>query len=209
MSTLDARICIAACATTLIGTAGNWYLDSDKNVLDSAYMTVMTLTSIGYGDHVPVTPAARAFAGALSLLGMGIFGAAMQVAATRRIAWMERAGWRSGSASAVAIVAQAALLLAVLGVGGALYSVLEERRSLLECAYFAVITGTTVGYGDYYPTTGAGKVAVMVYAVVALPVVAAATDAVGAGIVAAMTPTPPVAVSKRRSKDRQNRSKVE
>ena len=73
--------------------------------------------------------------------------------------------------------------------------------------YWSFMTLTSIGYGDFYPTTSAGKVAVMVYAVAALPVVAAATDAVGAAIVAAITPaaTAPSATDSKRSSTNKSR----
>jgi len=32
-----------------------------------------------------------------------------------------------------------------------------EKRSLVDSAYFVIVTMATVGYGDIYPTTGPGQ----------------------------------------------------
>jgi voltage-gated potassium channel len=43
--------------------------------LDALWWGVVTLTTVGYGDVYPVTPEGRLAAGALMLLGIGLFGA--------------------------------------------------------------------------------------------------------------------------------------
>lgn len=57
---------------------------------------------------------------------------------------------------------------AVLVVVGALGSASFEKWSLLEGLYFAVITMTTIGYGDYSPATVGGRIFTMVFALFAI-----------------------------------------
>lgn len=52
----------------------------------------------------------------------------------------------------------------VLAVGTVFYS-LEEGWSLLDALYFSVVTLTTIGYGDLYPTTALSKLFTIVYVV--------------------------------------------
>ena len=42
------------------------------NYLDSTYFTVITLTTIGYGDFTPATPTGKIFTMAFSTIGIGI-----------------------------------------------------------------------------------------------------------------------------------------
>lgn len=55
-----------------IGTVGFWLL-SEQNVSigDCLYMTIITLSTVGYGEIIPLTETGRAFASFLIVFGMG------------------------------------------------------------------------------------------------------------------------------------------
>lgn len=69
---------------------------------------------------------------------------------------------------------------------------LIEGWSLIDAAFFAVTTISTVGYGNITPETTAGKLVTMVYIILGLGVFVAATSAVAEALV------------KRREKARRN-----
>ncbi len=64
---------IVACI--VVGTAGYLILEPGLRPLDALYMTVITLTTVGFGEGGPVTDAGRVWTMILSLVGVGlIFG---------------------------------------------------------------------------------------------------------------------------------------
>lgn len=54
------------------GTGGYYLLEDDYSLFDALYMTVITLTTVGYGEVHPLSPPGRAFTMLLLLLGVFI-----------------------------------------------------------------------------------------------------------------------------------------
>lgn len=54
----------------LVGTLGFWWIEEDLSPFDSLYLTVMTLTTVGFGDVVPKRDAGKLFAIFLALGGV-------------------------------------------------------------------------------------------------------------------------------------------
>jgi voltage-gated potassium channel len=61
-----------------------------------------------------------------------------------------------------------AFLVVIIGTIG--YHIIEGWR-WLDSLYFAVMTATTVGYGDFHPATDKGKIFTMLYAIASIGVI--------------------------------------
>lgn len=70
--------------TLLIGTLFYNYVEG-WSVLDSVYFSVITLTTVGYGDLVPITDAGKIFTMFYVFLGIGIIFAFIRASTVRRI----------------------------------------------------------------------------------------------------------------------------
>jgi voltage-gated potassium channel len=70
---------VAAAAVFIGGTAA-WLLERDVpgrtfgSWGDTVWWALTTLTTVGYGDHVPVTPAGRLIAAAVMIVGVAAIG---------------------------------------------------------------------------------------------------------------------------------------
>src|SRR5262245_55203882 len=58
-------------ALVLLGTLGYWLIEPAYSLFDALYMTVITLTTVGYGEVHPLSPAGRWFT--IGLLLGGVF----------------------------------------------------------------------------------------------------------------------------------------
>lgn len=59
--------------TYILGHYYNGFNIRINSVLDAAYFTTITISTVGYGDIVPVTNAARLFVMAIIITGIGVF----------------------------------------------------------------------------------------------------------------------------------------
>jgi len=76
-----------------------------------------------------------------------------------------------------------AVLVALVIGGGALFSHLEGVHSVPDGIWWAIVTSTSVGYGDVVPTSWSGRALATVLMVVGLGFVALFTAAIAARIV--------------------------
>jgi voltage-gated potassium channel len=76
-------------------------------------------------------------------------------------------------------------LTVLLLLAGMLFYHRIEDWTLLEALYFSVMTLTTVGYGDFYPHTGVGRIFTCLYVLAGLGIVLALLAQLATGAVAA------------------------
>lgn len=69
---LSGVVALGVIGNYILGISGNNY-SQPMNLLNAIYFTVVTLSTVGYGDIVPITPIAKIFDIALIIMGMGAF----------------------------------------------------------------------------------------------------------------------------------------
>ena len=87
---------------------------------------------------------------------------------------------RSWSDLKTELVAALSALFGLVAVGTIVYHTLE-KWSWFVSFYFSVCTLTTVGYGDYFPTTDASRLFTAIYVLVGVTIAFGAFSLIGAG----------------------------
>lgn len=65
--------------TYILGHFGNNFSQKINTVLDAAYFTIITISTVGYGDIVPITGIAKIFVMILIISGLGVFLSAVTI----------------------------------------------------------------------------------------------------------------------------------
>lgn len=143
---------------------------------DALYFTVVTLTTVGYGDLAPTSRPERVFAIVLFFLGAGVVGAVTAAAFEVLLhsakldaadaAHAEKHDLRRLRTTTRTRLRRALLVVVAWSVGGAfVFRALEDDAvDFLDAFYWSGVTLTTVGYGDVVPTTTRGKIFATFYA---------------------------------------------
>jgi len=80
------------------------------------------------------------------------------------------------------LIAALSALFGLIAVGTIVYHTLE-KWSWFVSFYFSVCTLTTVGYGDYFPTTDASRLFTAIYVLVGVTIAFGAFGLLGAGYI--------------------------
>ncbi|CAO2148831.1 unnamed protein product [Urochloa humidicola] len=157
-------------AYLLAGTAAFYLVMDDMSgdrsgsrALDALYFCVVTMTTVGYGDLVPSSDAAKLLACAFAFAGVGLVGAFLSKAADYLVEKQEALVFRAlhfrqmeANRVRYKLYTAAALLAASLASGTAFLVGVEGMRPV-DALYCACATVTTLGYGDRSFATPAGR----------------------------------------------------
>jgi len=175
----------------LVGTVAFSLVFEHWSIEDSMYFTVVTLTTVGYGDMTPSTPCGRLFMSAFAIVGIAILAVAISVIGSRFVETQmlliednkknhdnivsgkieERTPNTNVDGSAMPLKQiWKYISLIVFLLGGAWFLFRGDDWTLIKLMYFIVATSTTIGYGDILPISNGQRLFGIVYILVSVSV---------------------------------------
>ncbi|KAF7831280.1 two-pore potassium channel 1 [Senna tora] len=143
-------------------------------ILDAIYFTIVTMTTVGYGDLVPNSKLTKLLACAFVFTGMAMVGLILSKAADYLVEKQEvlliKALHRGQNVGPAQILKEIEtnktrykffvvfFLLLVLIVAGTIFLVAVEKLDIVDAFYCVCSTITTLGYGDKSFSTEAGRI---------------------------------------------------
>jgi potassium channel subfamily K, other eukaryote len=143
-------------------------------ILDAVYFTIVTMTTVGYGDLVPNSDVAKLLACAFVFLGMAVVALFLSKAADRLVEKQEvllfkALNIRMKSSNAEMLKAietnkakykfySTTVILLLLMAMGTLFLSKVEKLNLVDSFYCVCSTITTLGYGDKSFSSEGGRV---------------------------------------------------
>jgi len=152
-------------------------------ILDSIYFSIVTLTTVGYGDLAPQTDTGRIFGFFYVLFGLGVVfniirkaidGVTESLRQKTNNIFEHEAGDANIYLEYISkVTLWTAVIIGFVVGGGAIYALLEGW-TMLEGTWWAFITTLTVGFGDLEIETDAAKIFTIVYILITVITVATA-----------------------------------
>ncbi|TKY57393.1 Two-pore potassium channel 1 [Spatholobus suberectus] len=143
-------------------------------ILDALYFTIVTMTTVGYGDLVPNTNLTKLLACAFVFSGMALIGLILSKAADYLVEKQEfllvKAMHMHQKVGPTEILKEVEtnktkykflvvfFLLLILIISGTIFLVTVEKLDIIDAFYCVCSTFTTLGYGDKSFSTQAGRI---------------------------------------------------
>jgi len=171
-----------------IAIVGYSFVFENWSIIDSIYFAVTVFTTVGYGDLTPSDDASRLFTvlfafGGVVILGLflGIVGSRMfEIHEARveerlqnvRVKVLEQFSTQDTSkpptartflTDVISIITILSPMLLVLAIIASPIAYLEKEWDPIKGLYWMFMTGTTIGFGDFSPTTPLTKIICILY----------------------------------------------
>jgi hypothetical protein len=150
----------------VVGVVGFSFTFEHWSIRDSVYFSVVTFSTVGYGDIRPASDGAKLFSCVFALMGIGIIGIALgfigqnlvhaQIAALQRSQRNKDDNVTDGCLQSLPLLRNVLLFIcpiAVMTMFGSIVVGAYEKWNWVDSIYWCVMTGTSVGYGDFVPRT--------------------------------------------------------
>ncbi|CAO2835739.1 unnamed protein product [Amaranthus hypochondriacus] len=148
-------------------------------IVDALYLCIVTMTTVGYGDLVPLNVAGKLLACALVFLGMALVGLVLSKGAdylvekqegllVRALHMRQKLGPSDimkeiETNKATYKFVLASVILLVLFITGIIFLRFVEKLDIVDAFYCVCCTITTLGYGDRSFSTEGGRIFAIVW----------------------------------------------
>ena len=166
-----------------LGTAFFHYNEEGWEWADSAYFCAVTLTTVGYGDLHPESDASKMFAIGYILAGLSIVATSLGVLAGSLQGTLEGLTMKGKFTRTQRYVIQTVrsiVMVCLVTAIGATFVHFNEGFTWLDSVYWAVVTASTVGYGDVEILEESTRIFSTGYVLIATGVLATALSRFGA-----------------------------
>merc|ERR1712166_34384 len=144
--------------------------DNDWTYIDGWFFAVVTIGTVGYGVLTPSNDWTRGFVVLFLCMGVVMLLFTMALITDVLLAKMEgvtrRLKLHTCTPCGPRVFGLVTLLLMIVG-SGVIYGVVGEDWNFVESMYWTIVTITTVGYGDYAPSTQIGRLVISFFILIA------------------------------------------
>lgn len=175
------RQLVIAAVIVLLGTF--IALIEDWSWFQSLYFCVVTSNTVGYGEFSPKTDGGKAFVIIFALLSVSTISGVLALMSEASVTSTARDElirvrnhiyarrplcYRCWHSHLIRIPLFMGLITAFVFIGAGAFSSLEDDVPYLRAVYWAVVTITSIGFGDYFPTNDRSRGFVIFYIIVGL-----------------------------------------
>eukprot|EP00163_Fabomonas_tropica_P009944 TRINITY_DN19882_c0_g1_i1.p1 TRINITY_DN19882_c0_g1~~TRINITY_DN19882_c0_g1_i1.p1 ORF type:complete len:311 (-),score=118.94 TRINITY_DN19882_c0_g1_i1:243-1175(-) len=198
--------------TMIIGALVFYALEDNWSFKEAMWFTIITSTTIGYGEFAPSTTESRLFWFFYSLISLGVTGYAVSVVGDVVLSFaqarLRQAGLADNKKSFIGryakLIASLFSFIFILLVFAAIVQAFEKESHLDttrakfhtygDTLYFMFTTLTTIGYGDIVPTTDGGRAFTSLAALLGLGVLGVLVGQLGESLIAGVVDSEDAAV---------------
>ena len=149
-----------------LGTGAYCALEPKWTAIDSIYFCCVCLTTVGYGDLSPSSNASKAFTIGYVLIGLSLVATSLGSLVGRLQSSLSRRD--AVPTSPARQLCLSALTLFLIFSVGATFFHFSENKDWFDCIYWAVITCTSIGFGDFSPMKQSDRLAAVFYLLLAV-----------------------------------------
>lgn len=117
--------------------------------VDALYFCTLTVTTVGYGDLVPTSDISKLVTVGFITVGLSVVASCLGIIMGRLTGLLQsRMSGATRATRHIWQVVYSLLTVVIIVLAGAIFAYFTEGWSMIDCVYWAVVTVSSVGYGD-------------------------------------------------------------